>query len=307
MLTARSEAADRVRGLEVGVDDYLAKPFEPSELLLRIGSVLRRTRAPSLSNRTARCVRFGPFAFSLERGELRNGADIVRLTEREREILRLLCAKAGASVSREALSGPGAAAQERTVDVQINRLRRKIEVDPANPLYPPDGARLRLPLGRRPMSALASRPALRALARLRAIWRRGGARARRHAAEGALCALPAHRHRADGAAADRGRLRLHAAPLGPGHPSLVGGGRARRRRHGRSLCAIPPGGDDKRLRVIAAERFRMDVELMPAGPLPPQMPKTFFSSLDPLTRALPEELAAQVRLPSGSTPSVGPG
>jgi len=134
MLTARSEAADRVRGLEIGVDDYLAKPFEPRELLLRIGSVLRRTRAPAPKSDSA-VARFGPFTFSLERGELRNGAEIVRLTEREREILRLLCASAGASVSREALSGAGAAAQERTVDVQINRLRRKIEVDPANPVY----------------------------------------------------------------------------------------------------------------------------------------------------------------------------
>jgi two-component system phosphate regulon response regulator OmpR len=125
-----------VRGLEIGVDDYLAKPFEPRELLLRIGSVLRRTRAPApKSESESGVVRFGPFAFSLERGELRNGAELVRLTEREREILRLLCASAGASVSREALSGAGAGAQERTVDVQINRLRRKIEVDPANPLY----------------------------------------------------------------------------------------------------------------------------------------------------------------------------
>jgi len=134
MLTARSDAADRVRGLEIGVDDYLAKPFEPRELLLRIGSVLRRTRAPAPKSDSA-VARFGPFTFSLERGELRNGAEIVRLTEREREILRLLCASAGASVSREALSGAGASAQERTVDVQINRLRRKIEVDPANPVY----------------------------------------------------------------------------------------------------------------------------------------------------------------------------
>ena len=134
MLTARSESADRVRGLEIGVDDYLAKPFEPRELLLRIGSVLRRTRAAAPKNESD-LVRFGPFAFSLERGELRNGPQLVRLTEREREILRLLCASAGASVSREALSGTGAGAQERTVDVQINRLRRKIEVDPANPVY----------------------------------------------------------------------------------------------------------------------------------------------------------------------------
>ncbi len=134
MLTARSESSDRVRGLEIGVDDYLAKPFEPRELLLRIGSVLRRTRAAAPKSE-GDVVRFGPFAFSFERGELRNGPGLVRLTEREREILRLLCASAGASVSREALSGTGAGAQERTVDVQINRLRRKIEVDPANPIY----------------------------------------------------------------------------------------------------------------------------------------------------------------------------
>ena len=134
MLTARAEATDRVRGLEIGVDDYLAKPFEPRELLLRIGSVLRRTRAPAVRAEEA-AIRFGPFSFSPERGELRNGGEVVRLTEREREILRILCAAPGASVSREALSGSGAAAQARTVDVQINRLRRKIESDPANPLY----------------------------------------------------------------------------------------------------------------------------------------------------------------------------
>jgi two-component system, OmpR family, phosphate regulon response regulator OmpR len=134
MLTARSEAPDRVRGLEIGVDDYVIKPFEPRELLLRIGSVLRRMRAPPLKGEDA-AVRFGPFCFSIDRGELRNGVEVVRLTERERDILRLLCSNAGASVSREALSGTGAAAQERTVDVQINRLRRKIEIDPANPIY----------------------------------------------------------------------------------------------------------------------------------------------------------------------------
>jgi two-component system phosphate regulon response regulator OmpR len=80
-------------------------------------------------------VRFGPFSFSLERGELRANDEVVRLTERERDILRLLSEKSGESVSREALSGSGAAASERTIDVQINRLRRKIEHDPANPVY----------------------------------------------------------------------------------------------------------------------------------------------------------------------------
>jgi two-component system phosphate regulon response regulator OmpR len=135
MLTARGDSQDRVRGLEIGVDDYLAKPFEPRELLLRIGSVLRRTRAPPAGSLETSVVRFGRFAFSLERGELRAGDDPVRITEREREMLRLLSANPGAIVSREALSGSGGAAQERTVDVLVNRLRRKIEQDPTNPVY----------------------------------------------------------------------------------------------------------------------------------------------------------------------------
>jgi two-component system, OmpR family, phosphate regulon response regulator OmpR len=136
MLTARGEASDRVRGLEAGVDDYLSKPYEPKELLLRIGSILRRTRAPSPSSAADEpALRFGPFLFFAERGELRRGEDVVRLTEREREILRLLGATPGVSVSREALAGAGGGAQERTIDVQINRLRRKLERDPANPLY----------------------------------------------------------------------------------------------------------------------------------------------------------------------------
>jgi two-component system, OmpR family, phosphate regulon response regulator OmpR len=134
MLTARSETVDRVRGLEAGVDDYLGKPYEPRELLLRIGSILRRTRSSPVDGEET-VLRFGSFIFYLERGELRNGDEIIRLTEREREILRLLGANPGMSVSRETLSSPGASAQERTVDVQINRLRRKIERDPANPLH----------------------------------------------------------------------------------------------------------------------------------------------------------------------------
>ena len=134
MLTARSETVDRVRGLEAGVDDYLGKPYEPRELLLRIASILRRTRAGPVDDEET-VLRFGSFAFYLERGELRDGGEIVRLTEREREILRLLGATPGMSVSREALSSAGASAQERTVDVQINRLRRKIERDPTNPLH----------------------------------------------------------------------------------------------------------------------------------------------------------------------------
>jgi two-component system phosphate regulon response regulator OmpR len=135
MLTARSDAPDRVRGFEAGVDDYLTKPYEPKELVLRIGSILRRARSAPPPRADEATLRFGPFVFFAERGELRKGEDVVRLTEREREILRMLGATPGASVSREALAGAGGNAQERTIDVQINRLRRKLERDPANPLY----------------------------------------------------------------------------------------------------------------------------------------------------------------------------
>jgi two-component system phosphate regulon response regulator OmpR len=137
MLTARTEISDRVEGLEAGVDDYLGKPYDPKELLLRIASILRRARMPAPVREGDACVRFGPFKFYPERGDLRQGEEAIRLTEREREILRLLSAKPGEIVSREALagSGSGASANERTIDVQINRLRRKVERDPANPLY----------------------------------------------------------------------------------------------------------------------------------------------------------------------------
>ncbi len=133
MLTARSETSDRVHGLELGVDDYLSKPFEPKELSLRIASILRRAsqRAPDDTGPTV--ARFGDMAFDIERGDLRRGEDIIRLTDRERAMMQLLARGVGEAVSREALAGEGA--NERTIDVQINRLRRKIERDPANPIY----------------------------------------------------------------------------------------------------------------------------------------------------------------------------
>ena len=134
MLTAKTEFEERVLGFEIGVDDYLGKPFEPRELSLRIASILRRAKPPTDAGIPAQ-VQFGPFVFDLERGELKDKGEVVRITEREREMLRLLAANAGGTVSREALSGPGGVGNERTIDVQVNRLRRKIEVDPANPLF----------------------------------------------------------------------------------------------------------------------------------------------------------------------------
>jgi two-component system, OmpR family, phosphate regulon response regulator OmpR len=132
MLTARGEKESRIMGLELGADDYLAKPFEPRELALRIANILKRARPPVAP--PADSVRFGPFVFHLTSGDLRRGEEAIRLTDREREMLRVLTTSLGQTVPRQALAGNGEAVGERTVDVQVNRLRRKIERDPANPL-----------------------------------------------------------------------------------------------------------------------------------------------------------------------------
>jgi two-component system, OmpR family, phosphate regulon response regulator OmpR len=138
MLTAQTGSSDRITGLEIGADDYLAKPFEPRELILRLANILKRGVAGSAAaSASARpeSVSFGPFTYWLDRGELRQGDQTIRLTEREREIMTTLAARPGDPVSREDLAGQGEAANDRTIDVQINRLRRKIEHDPADPLF----------------------------------------------------------------------------------------------------------------------------------------------------------------------------
>jgi two-component system phosphate regulon response regulator OmpR len=132
MLSALAEPSDRIAGLETGSDDYLAKPFEPRELLLRIRGLLRR-QAQTAPARTE--VTFGPFTFNLPRGELRRNAEPVRLTSREREFLRTLAANAGTPVARGELAVEGSEEGARSVDVQINRLRQKIEDDPSDPVY----------------------------------------------------------------------------------------------------------------------------------------------------------------------------
>jgi len=133
MLTARAETENRINGLEIGADDYMAKPFEARELSLRVASILKRAQ-PTLTP-PAESVRFGPFVFHISRGELRRGDEPIHLTDREKDILRLLAASPGETVPRLSLAGGGAAAGERAVDVQVNRLRRKIESDPTNPLF----------------------------------------------------------------------------------------------------------------------------------------------------------------------------
>jgi two-component system phosphate regulon response regulator OmpR len=140
MLTARNETKDRVEGLEAGVDDYLAKPFEPRELALRIASILRRTRPSKRPSAIIKMARFGDYSFDFDRGDLFRRGEYVRLTTREREILRTLVEAQGDIVSRERLARRSDAdgdecVNERTVDVEIARLRRKIENDPGAPRH----------------------------------------------------------------------------------------------------------------------------------------------------------------------------
>lgn len=133
MLTARGESSDRIQGLEIGVDDYITKPFEPRELVLRLQNILRRGRGGASAVRDE--VRMGEFAFSLGRGELKRGEETIKLTERERDLLRIFAQRAGLPVARHELTSDDTTGSERAIDVQINRLRRKIETDPSNPIY----------------------------------------------------------------------------------------------------------------------------------------------------------------------------
>lgn len=132
MLTARDASNDRIEGLETGVDDYITKPFEPRELLLRINNVLKRM---DVEEAPVEEIKMGARVFHVTRGELRNGPQSVKLTERERELLRLFAGRPGECIPRHELFAGDATSSERAVDVQINRLRRKIEDDPANPVY----------------------------------------------------------------------------------------------------------------------------------------------------------------------------
>ncbi len=139
LLTAKGETSDRIAGLEAGADDYLPKPFEPKELLLRINAILRRVPSTTAEESAPKVLHLGAIRYDIERGEMWQGEDLVRLTATESQLMKIFSALPGEPVSRaklvEDLGRDRGQAQERAVDVQITRLRRKIEPNPKQPQY----------------------------------------------------------------------------------------------------------------------------------------------------------------------------
>ena len=137
MLTARGAPDDRIAGLEQGVDDYLAKPFDPRELALRIRTILRRATPAPTAPQSLAPMQIGNRWFDIERAELRGPDGIIRLTGGEAALMQALARRVGEILSRddigEALGTPDAG--ERAIDVQVTRLRRKVEPDPREPRF----------------------------------------------------------------------------------------------------------------------------------------------------------------------------
>ena len=139
LLTAKSESNERIMGFEAGADDYLTKPFEPKELVLRINSILRRMPKDDINLALPTTIQMGAVRYDLSRGELWDNNALVKLTATESALLRIFSVNLHNPISRpklvEDLTKNGVPSQERSVDVQITRLRRKLEVDPKMPRY----------------------------------------------------------------------------------------------------------------------------------------------------------------------------
>jgi len=139
LLTAMGESSDRITGLEAGADDYLSKPFEPKELLLRINAILRRIPKAEPENEVPKTLQMGSIRYDISRSELWCGNDLIRLTATENTLMKIFSSCPHEPVSRsklvEELGRDKGQAQERAVDVQITRLRRKIENEPKSPRY----------------------------------------------------------------------------------------------------------------------------------------------------------------------------
>lgn len=130
MLTAKGNSSDRIDGLEAGADDYMPKPFEPKELLLRINNILKRSNNLPTKNEVGNVCKFGDFEFNFDDLRLKKHGEFIHITESEAKILTILCKNLGNVVAREKLSEIMGGIDERSIDVQITRLRRKIEDNP---------------------------------------------------------------------------------------------------------------------------------------------------------------------------------
>lgn len=139
MLSARGEAIDRVVGLEVGADDYLSKPFNPRELLARVRALLRRVRADPIAADARETIRFGPYSLDLAARRLLRGDADIGLSGAEFDLLKALAERPNRVMSRDVLinllKGYEWDPNDRTVDIRVGRVRRKIEPDPGNPVY----------------------------------------------------------------------------------------------------------------------------------------------------------------------------